>query len=295
MGENTKFLVAIGAKELYDKLFGQLTDNVHANYSASEVNVILQWLLEYTLKVSQTEILLNKTIKVSDQQHQRLRQSIKRINREEPIQYILGECEFYGRKFKITPSVLIPRPETEELVQFIIQQHKNFEGLQVLDIGTGSGCIAITVAKELLNATVWALDSSQDALRVTQQNVKELAASVHLIEMDILSGIPDNKQLDILVSNPPYVLASEAKTMRSNVKQYEPAEALFVEDTNPLLFYRRISELCSQHLTTVKWVYLEVHENYATEIADLLIAESFSEVQVVQDMQNKDRFVVARR
>lgn len=287
--------MVIGAKELYNSLKEQLTTAVRVSYSIREVDTMLRWLLEHTLGIIHTDILLNKELVITEQNQETLKQCVDRIKRNEPIQYILGKCEFYGREFVVNSHVLIPRPETEELIQYVLQQHKGDEGLRILDIGTGSGCIAITLAKELATASIWALDISQEALQVTRKNAEQLQASVNLIEMDILSDSPDIEGLDILVSNPPYVLASEVTTMRLNVQGYEPAQALFVEDDNPLLFYRRISELCISKLASTKWVYLEVHENYATNVADLFREIAFTEVRIVQDLQGKDRMVVAHR
>lgn len=287
--------MVIGAQKLHNKLKSELTDTIKQNYSVQEINTTLQWLLEYTLGITRTDILIDKEVALSAIQQEQLNRSIERLNREEPIQYILKECEFYGRKFVVTPNVLIPRPETEELVHLIVQQHTKNKSLKVLDIGTGSGCIAITLNKELSQSKVWALDNSPNALTIARQNALNLQSSIELVEINILVDLPKIKQLDIIVSNPPYVLNSEKANMRQNVLNYEPPTALFVEDADPLLFYRRISEICTHQLASVKWVYLEVHEKFAKEIKELLIKGRFLETHIVQDAQHKDRFIVAYR
>ncbi|WKN46109.1 peptide chain release factor N(5)-glutamine methyltransferase [Tunicatimonas pelagia] len=285
----------ISARKLYNQLQDQLSDTLKKHYSTREIDTVLRWLLEHTLSLTQTDILVDKETALLDVQQKQLHHYVERLNQEEPIQYVLGECEFYGRTFAVNPQVLIPRPETEELVQLIVQQHSKAENLKILDIGTGSGCIAITLDKELPQSTVWALDNSPDALAITRQNAHRLQSSVEFVEMDILANTPNIEQLEMIVSNPPYVLQSERMNMRQNVLKYEPQTALFVEDTNPLLFYRRISELCTQQLTRVKWVYLEIHEKFAPEIKALLTQGGFVAVRTVKDMQGKDRFIVASR
>ncbi|MGD1889960.1 MAG: peptide chain release factor N(5)-glutamine methyltransferase [Cyclobacteriaceae bacterium] len=284
-----------GAKDVYTILKDQVAGNIKSLYSEQEIDTSLRWLLENTTEISQVDILLNKKIKLSEVQYQHLEQSVQRMNQEEPIQYILGECEFYGRKFIVNPNVLIPRGETEELVQFVIEQHHQSSQLSILDIGTGSGCIAITLAKELPNVKVWALDSSPEAIAIARQNAIELDTSVNFLTTDILSDYPQLTTLDIVVSNPPYVLNSEMRAMRQNVIKYEPSEALFVEDADPLLFYRRISELCIQEFSNVKEVYFEVNEHFAWQVATLMMESGFSSANVKSDIHCRERFVIARR
>jgi len=287
--------VIFGAKSLYTLLKERLTEHIKSQYSEQEVDTSLRWLLENTTGISQVDLLLDKHVELSEIQFQYLEQSVQRMNQEEPIQYILGECEFYGRRFTVNPNVLIPRAETEELVQLIIEQHSQLSKLRIMDIGTGSGCIAITLAKELPNAEVWAVDSSAEAIAVARQNETELNASVNFLTTDILSEPPQLAGIDIIVSNPPYVLNSESRAMRQNVLKYEPAEALFVEDTDPFLFYRRISELCTHEFDTVKRVYLEVNERFAQQVAALMLENGFYSAKVKNDIHNRKRFVVASR
>lgn len=283
-----------GAKELVAHLQENLNQDFRVHYSSREIDTMLQWLLEQMAQLSQVDILLNKTIELSEEQYQTLTQAIQRLNRDEPIQYILGEAEFYGRSFCVNSQVLIPRQETEELVGIIVQEWVNTPHLRVLDIGTGSGCIAITLAKELKNAQVHAVDSSMSALEVARRNASQLDADVTFIHLDILKDRLE-EEYDIVVSNPPYVLKSEADRMRRNVLLHEPYGALFVDDTSPLLFYRRISELCRKMLLAKGCLYFEANEAYASEVALELDTQYFTNILVKKDLYGKERFIIAQR
>ncbi|MEQ9440738.1 MAG: peptide chain release factor N(5)-glutamine methyltransferase [Cyclobacteriaceae bacterium] len=283
------------AKEVLTHLQKQLRPEVVSRYSVREVNTMLEWLLEHFAQITKVDLLLDKPVSLSEPTYQKLEQAMQRLNQEEPIQYIIEEAEFYGRKFFVNPEVLIPRQETEELVQLILHKNANTTGLRVLDIGSGSGCIAITLARELKQAQVWALDHSVGALAVARQNAKALEVAVEFLHQDILADTPVKNTFDIIVSNPPYVLKSDAAAMRRNVVSYEPPEALFVEDVNPFLFYERISELCGEILAPAGWLYFEIHEQYGAEVAGLLKNQGFAKVMVKKDLQSKDRFVVAQK
>lgn len=283
------------AKEVLTHLQKQLRPEVVSRYSVREVNTMLEWLLEHFAQITKVDLLLDKPVSLSESTYQKLEQAMQRLNQEEPIQYIIEEAEFYGRKFFVNPEVLIPRQETEELVQLILHKNANTTGLRVLDIGSGSGCIAITLARELKQAQVWALDHSAGALAVARQNAKALEVAVEFLHQDILADTPVKNTFDIIVSNPPYVLKSDAAAMRRNVVSYEPPEALFVEDVNPFLFYERISELCGEILAPAGWLYFEIHEQYGAEVAGLLKNQGFAKVMVKKDLQSKDRFVVAQK
>lgn len=283
--------MGFSAKNLRIYLEERLEKDVKSHYSSREIDTMLLWLLEHIVQITQVDILLNKEVDLSDSQQKDLTQAIQRLNQEEPIQYIIGEAEFYGRPFLVNPSVLIPRHETEELVHYIIKENQNTPNLQILDIGTGSGCIAITLAKELKQAEVWAIDYSEDALLTAKQNAFLLNASVNFQHQNILKSSFKENAFTIVVSNPPYVLKSEAATMRQNVLQYEPASALFVEDADPLLFYRRISELCRQILKPAGRLYFETNERYASEVASIMERQQFNGISIRTDMQSKNRFV----
>jgi release factor glutamine methyltransferase len=222
--------------------------------------------------------------------------SMQRLLNQEPIQYVLGHTCFYGRSFMVSPHVLIPRPETEELVDWIIREHRTVEAeYQIIDIGTGSGCISITLAKELAEAQVTAVDISSQALQTAQANARLNHAELSWIEADILKyeQFPAliNLKLDMVVSNPPYVTQAEKTLMHTNVLDYEPHLALFVSNEDPLLFYRRIAGYCQHHLKPGGVSYLEVNEQYAQQVAELLQNYGFKQIHIQVDMFGKERFV----
>lgn len=290
------------SKKLYDNLLQQIT--VYENQEAKE---IVFWLMEFYLGLKKIDILSNKNIeKEIDWEN-----IIERINSHEPIQYILGETEFYGRKFLVNESVLIPRPETEELVAFIVknsqqaqidnlEQHSTFRN--ILDLGTGSGCIAISLAKELPNSQVFAYDISEKALETAEKNAKLNEANVVFEKVDILRIATNPKHsisnlepqyFDIIVSNPPYVTKHEIERMQKNVLDFEPHLALFVEDTEPLIFYEAIADIASKKLNNNGLVAVEINEALGKETANVFIKKGFSEVQIIKDIHQKDRFVSA--
>jgi release factor glutamine methyltransferase len=219
---------------------------------------------------------------------------IERLYAHEPVQYIIGEAYFMNRMFVVTPEVLIPRPETEEGIARILQENKEAD-LSILDIGTGSGCIAITLAAELPQAQVEGIDNSLTALRVAAENSSRWNVSVGWIQCDILTeGLP-SKKWDIFVSNPPYVTVSEKKYMHPRVLNYEPWQAIFVPDEQPLLFYQRIISLAQDHLHPKGRLYLEINEQYAFEVIALLASYGFSSIEARKDLQEKDRWIKAVR
>ena len=208
----------------------------------------------------------------------------------EPIQYILGETEFYGLPFKVTPATLIPRPETEELVDWIIANcNKNPKTL--LDIGTGSGCIAIALAKNLPAVKVSAMDISEEALKVASENAIYNKVTVNFSKKDILGTSTLPQKYDVIISNPPYVRNSEKEMMQKNVLDFEPASALFVEDDNPLLFYSKIAKLAKNYLNPNGFLFFEINEYLSKEVIQLLERESFSEIELKQDFFGKDRMI----
>lgn len=222
-----------------------------------------------------------------------------RLLTHEPLQYVLGEADFYGLKFKVNPHVLIPRPETEELVQWIKNDIAPIapvgQGRNLLDIGTGSGCIALTLKSQLPNLDVTALDVSPLALEVVRENAEHLDADITLINMDILDGETTDSLpvYDYIVSNPPYVLAKDQADMQPNVLKYEPRLALFVPDNDPLLFYRQIARLSRKHLRSGGALYFEIHEKQAPAVVHILEATGFQNILTQKDMSGKDRMVRA--
>ena len=221
-----------------------------------------------------------------------------RLLTHEPVQYVLGTAHFAGMELEVTPATLIPRPETEELVQLIEREQAGRPGRRVLDVGTGSGCLALALARALPGPKVMAVDISVEALAVARRNAAKWAPAVAFQQVDILRELPTGLvpgTLDVLVSNPPYVRESERANMRENVLAWEPATALFVPDDNPLLFYRRLAEIGAQLLAADGVAYLEINEALGAETAALFTAQGFGEVQVVADMFGKPRMVRAAR
>jgi release factor glutamine methyltransferase len=276
-------------------LHRQLTSSITL-YEDQEKANIAYLILEDLFKITKTDLLLDKKIKEYDQE--KIKDIINRLNKAEPIQYILGHTEFYGRKFTVNKNVLIPRPETEELVDLIIKENRKNKNLTILDIGTGSGCIAISLSKEISGSEIFALDISKEALSVARQNAKDLNAGINFIEADIINN-SENKLNDLkfklIVSNPPYITDSEKKLMHQNVLAYEPDRALFVRDEDPLLFYRTIIEFSHEHLLPNGSCYFEINEAYGNDIRELFEKNNFTEIRIIRDMQDKDRFAVARK
>jgi release factor glutamine methyltransferase len=214
----------------------------------------------------------------------------------EPVQYVLGVAHFAGMELEVTPATLIPRPETEELVQLVGQEQQGRTGLTVLDGGTGSGCLAIAVARALRPARTLAVDISAEALAVARRNAARYAPEVEFQQIDILQALPtglDAGSLDVLVSNPPYVCESERPLMRENVLAWEPDTALFVPDNDPLLFYRRLGEIGRELLRPGAGLYLEINEALGAEMQALLVGQGYQEVRIVQDMFGKARMMRA--
>ncbi|MFD2520096.1 peptide chain release factor N(5)-glutamine methyltransferase [Emticicia soli] len=284
----------ITSKQLFDELLHQITV-----YETQEAKEIVFWLLEHELNLKKIDILANKPI--TNTRNIDWGAIVSRLNSHEPIQYILGETFFYGRKFLVNESVLIPRPETEELVAWVSKWEKE-TGKQsaqkkVLDIGTGSGCIAVSLAKELSHAQVWAYDISDKALATAQKNAAINKADVVFEKVDILqyltADVEDTLKFDIIASNPPYVTKQEAQQMRNNVLDFEPHLALFVEDTEPLIFYEAIARFAFQTLKKDGVVVVEINEHLGPETAQVFIDAGFAEASVIQDIHNKNRFVQA--
>lgn len=284
-----------GVKDLYQQMVAKvLSDSPQKVMTNNEADHIVRLILEYYLSTSWNDVLLNKSMDISQNTYNQILEAVWRVTQEEPVQYILKEAHFYGRKFKVSPAVLIPRRETEELVHLILQENPQMN-LKILDIGTGSGCIAITLKKELPYANVHAWDISNEAIEITRHNAKEHQAMIITNVIDILneSMIDETLQFDIVVSNPPYVRRCEVSQMQNNVLKYEPSSALFVPDEHPLLFYEQIAQLCAKKniLKKAGRLYLEINEHFGQEIAKILKDTGFKDIRIVNDMQKKDRFV----
>ncbi|HVD98208.1 MAG TPA: peptide chain release factor N(5)-glutamine methyltransferase [Cytophagaceae bacterium] len=273
-----------------EELFRQAADRLEKFYGKQEAQSLSFLLLQALYGWSRSEILATKQI--PDLSKLNILESyLNRLEQSEPLQYILGQTEFYGYPFEVNPSVLIPRPETEELVQWIISENKNKATLSILDIGTGSGCIAIALKKNLPQATVYALDVSTQALETAKKNALLNQAEINFIDQNILSDTTGIPRTNIIVSNPPYVMEQEKPLMRKNVLAYEPSLALFVEDQDPLLFYRTIAEKAAQYLVPQGKIYFEINEQFGKETAELLTKTGFVKTRIMKDLSGKDRMV----
>jgi release factor glutamine methyltransferase len=278
----------MGSKTNSKIVYQHLIKNITINENADEIRAIALLLMEY-LGASRSEVLAEKEIAIDQEKINTL---IARINHYEPIQYILGEAFFFGRKFNVDRSVLIPRPETELLVQLIVEA--KITSPTILDIGTGSGCIPISLALEIPSAQVHALDVSKDALSIAKENAIRLQAKVNLIQLDILHETPSLSELDVIVSNPPYVMYKEKSAMSKNVIDYEPQLALFVEDNDPLQFYKVIAQKSNYLLKRSGCVFVEINPLFGNEIVALFKDQGFI-CQIIKDMEGKDRVVKAIR
>lgn len=269
----------------------QLREGLAGVADPQEVQAMIRVICEDVFNYDPVDVALRQESELPDFAPQRVAEIIARLQRHEPLQYILGTARFHGHRFKVTPAVLIPRPETEQLVDLIIEENPGSD-LRVLDMGTGSGCIAISLARALKFARVDALDVSRDALAVARDNAASLKVKVRFFESDILAPQPA-ATYDIIVSNPPYITWSERELMERNVKDYEPAQALFVPDNDPLLFYKAIASYAKRSLEKGGRLYLEINQRFGVEVKRLLEDCGFDEVRIIVDSFGKDRFAVA--
>lgn len=261
-------------------------------YEHGELEVFFNLFCKHEFNFEKIDVVMNYNMKVEDIQIDRLNLLIKRLNSFEPIQYIYGVTDFYGLQFNVNKNVLIPRPETEELVDLIVKENK-LNDLKVLDIGTGSGCIAISLAKFLKNAQVDAIDVSKFALEIADKNANNNNVHINLMNKDILQTHLLNKNYDIIVSNPPYVRNLEKMEMKDNVLQFEPHLALFVEDDYPLFFYDKISKLAFNHLNKNGKLYFEINQYIGNETLELIKNNGFTQVKLKKDFLGNDRFIIA--
>ena len=259
-------------------------------YEMDELNSIFNTLTEEYLKIPRSKILLANEIYLDDEKQTLFLSALERLKTHEPIQYILSKTSFMDMKFKVNSSVLIPRPETEELVRLMLKE--DLDGKEILDIGTGSGCIAISLAKYLPNAKVTALDISKDALKVAKENAKLNNVDIHFINTDIFK-FKSHKKYDIIVSNPPYVTESEKVLMKKNVLDFEPELALFVDDTDPLMYYSEIIDLLNRNLYLGGYLFFEINNKYFQEIKENLIDNGF-QVNDLKDFRGFKRFIFAK-
>jgi release factor glutamine methyltransferase len=266
---------------------------VTLNESAEEISGMACLVFEHLFGISKTDVLAERPIRTSLPDLQRLKEIAERINQHEPVQYIVGEAEFFTRKFKVNSHVLIPRPETEELIGEVKSMVRG--AASILDIGTGSGCISITLALEIAGSKVFATDVSEPALTLSEENNTRLGANVQFLKHDVLlEEIPFN-DLDIIVSNPPYIVFSEKEQMRPNVVDFEPHLALFVPENDPLIFYKAIASKANTALKAGGLLCVEINERFGPEVAKLFSDSGFEEIKIIRDLSGKERIVRGKK
>lgn len=260
-------------------------------YSEKELSSITYQIFKYLMGLSRLEIHTKTDVPLSKENQEKLNSTIEDLKKYKPIQYIIGEVEFYNIKLKVNYDVLIPRPETEELVDWIIKSN-TIKNPAIIDIGTGSGCIALALAANIPNAKVEGIDKSENALLVATRNAERNNLNVRFSKQDIftLNKLETNKY-DIIVSNPPYVLNKEKEIMQQNVLDFEPHLALFVDDDDTLLFYRKISQMAMKALKNGGFVYFEINEKYGFECKNLLLKQGFENVELKKDINEKWRMI----
>jgi release factor glutamine methyltransferase len=270
-------------------------------YPASEIKSFAYLILEFVCKKDKQVLLRDKDNQLSPNELIQIQEIIEELKKFRPIQYILGETEFYGMKFKVNENVLIPRPETEELVDWIIRsvsnlspQERKISTRSILDIGTGSGCIAAALAKHIPDASVLALDISEKTLEIALQNVQINGVTVSFFQRDIFENNPLaglRLPFSIIVSNPPYIVPSEKQQMSPNVLNYEPHQALFVPEEQPLLFYERIADLGLEHLEKNGFLFFETGSLFGKSVAEMMRKKGYQSVELLKDISGKDRMV----
>lgn len=270
----------------------EMRDALVAKYGEREATAIARAVIMQLKGWSMAEMLANEQREASEFIIGRSREILSQLIKDVPLQYALGETVFYGLTLKVRSGVLIPRPETEELVDLIVKQNRR-DDLRVLDLCTGSGAIALALARNLPFSQVEAIDISPEAIAVATENNNSLKTKVSIRQADVFSLSLPEGGFDIIVSNPPYVCESEKADMEPNVLSYEPPEALFVPDSNPLLFYRRIAELGTRALAPDGRLYFEINPRFASELTRLLQSMGYSEVETYRDVHGKERFISA--
>jgi release factor glutamine methyltransferase len=274
-----------------------LLNKLRTIYAEGEASNITDWVMEHLTGSKKAERMVYKNEALNTEEENQLHQYTERLMAHEPVQYVINEAWFCGLKLYIDKSVLIPRPETEELVEWIIDGCRfPIDQLSILDIGSGSGCIAIALKRRLGKADVWSCDLSNEALQVARKNAATLGVDVNFFELDFLD-VKQRTMLPffyIIVSNPPYIAIQESKDMRPNVLDYEPSTALFVPDDDPLVFYKAIADFGSTHLKKNGSIFAELNEVLGEKTAELFKAQDFV-AEIKKDMQQKDRMIKAKR
>lgn len=277
-------------------------------YPITEIDSFFFLLLEEYLGFRRVDIVLKSDFKITQETLNLLQSATKQLEQEVPLQYIIGKTEFYGLPFVVNKHVLIPRPETEELVAWVVSESSRFKTfntstkqttetkqLKILDIGTGSGCIPISLKKQLPFAKISAIDISKEALKVAKKNAVLNNVDIHFILQDILKTVALDQHYDIIISNPPYVRELEKKELKNNVLKNEPHVALFVENDNPLIFYAKIAELAKKYLNKNGLLFFEINQYLGTETIDLVNKKGLKNIQLKKDMFGNDRIIVASK
>ena len=275
------------------QLLKKINDAIGALYTQSEVSALSRIIATELLNISQTNYLLKEPVTLTPEEEEKVTDALERLKQKEPIQYILGYSDFCGLRFAVTLAVLIPRPETSELIEWITEESHTAKS--ILDIGTGSGCIAVSLATMMPQARVTAWDISTQALAVAQKNSTANDCNVLFEERDILTYEPTDESYDIIVSNPPYIKEVEKKEMEDNVLQWEPHLALFVPDNDPLLFYRTIAEKAQKMLTPGGKLFFEINRAHGTETVEMLSRLGYHNITLRKDLAGNDRMVRAEK
>lgn len=265
------------------------------HFQPEEIRSLVHLILKEVCGLEPHQVFLHKDRNLAEAEETKIKEITKRLCKGEPVQYILGSVSFYGYNFRVSPAVLIPRPETEELVDLIVREEKE-SGLHVVDIGTGSGCIAVSLAKSLNRPHVSAIDVSAEALLVAEENAKRNDAGVRFLHSDILTGdLTLAAKPDIIVSNPPYVMDKEKNEIKNNVMEYEPHLALFVPDNDPLLFYKAIARWGLGNLNEGGRVYFEINSALGRETSELMSGMGYRESILIKDISGRDRIIKATK
>jgi len=278
------------------EVFSAYKQALGALYDASEIEALTLLVVSEICGLSKAKIKAFPETEIAQTQYEKLNATLTRLKTGEPIQYILGHTEFYGLPFKVNPSVLIPRPETEELVEWALAVGSGQLAVgSILDIGTGSGCIAISLKKNLPDAQVSAIDISTQALATAKQNAELNEVEINFIEGDILNIKSEIPKSGIIISNPPYVTLKDKKQMHTNVNDFEPHTALFVPDNDPLIFYKAIADFALKNLSENGKLFFEINESLGNETVELLKGKGFKNIDLRKDMSGRDRMVMGTR
>lgn len=277
-----------------NRIAKHIKENLGSYYPAGEVAAFTRIIVTEMLGIPQMTFFLKDNVELTHEQEATLADAIKRLQKYEPIQYIQGYSDFCGLRFKVTPATLIPRPETSELVEWIAADYSS-KTASILDIGTGSGCIAVSLANKMPQSKVTAWDISPEALAVATENSRSNGTEVLFEQVDILAYRPEEKQFDIIVSNPPYIKENEKSAMHSNVLDWEPHTALFVPDSDPLLFYRTIAKKGLTLLKPDGTLYFEINRAHGAETVEMLAGLGYTGIELRKDFAENDRMIKATR